>query len=141
MGNQNRAKIKEAIKRFSYRVEWSDEDEVFIARALEMPSILAHADTAEDALKEIKMPLQMAMEAMLEEGEELPVPLSLHKFKGKFLIRTTPEMHRELTIQALESDVSLNQYILTKLGLLGIGPRSEKEGPRKVSNLLRPKTS
>lgn len=108
--------INDVLKRFSYRAEWSEEDGVFIARALEMPSILAHAETPEDAIKEVKIPLEMALESMLENGESLPEPIALLKFKGKFLVRTTPEMHKEITIRAAESGVSVNHYVLTKLG-------------------------
>ncbi len=107
--------ISDCLKKYSYRVEWSEEDGVYIAKALEVPSILAHADTQEDAIREVKIPLAMALEAMVEEGEKLPEPLSLVKFRGKLVVRTTPEKHRELTIQAAEAGVSVNQYILTKI--------------------------
>ena len=107
--------INECLKKYSYRAEWSEEDGVYIARALEVPSIFAHAATPEDAIKEVKVPIAMALEEMLSEGLDLPEPISLHKFKGRLLVRTTPEQHKELTIRAAESGVSVNQYILTKL--------------------------
>jgi predicted RNase H-like HicB family nuclease len=107
--------INEYLNKYSYRAEWSEEDGVFIAKAIEVPSILAHAETPEDAIKEVKVPLAIALEALCEDGESLPEPISLHKFKGRFLVRTTPELHKEITIQAAESGVSVNQYVLTKL--------------------------
>ena len=107
--------VSEALKKYTYRAEWSEDDEAFIARALELPSLLAHADTPEGAIKELKVALNVALDSMIEEGQDLPEPISLHKFKGKFLVRTTPEMHKEITIQAAESGVSVNQFVLTKL--------------------------
>lgn len=107
--------ISEFLNKYSYRAEWSEEDGSFIAKAIEVPSILAHSSTPEGAIKEVKVPLSMALESMLEDGQELPEPISLHKFKGKFLVRTTPELHKEITIQAAESGVSVNQFVLTKL--------------------------
>lgn len=108
--------VNEYLKKYSYRVVWSEEDGVYIAHAIEVPSILAHASSAEDAIKEVKVPLEIALEAMIESGEEVPEPIATHKFKGKFLVRTTPEQHKELALRAAESGVSMNQYILTKLG-------------------------
>ena len=107
--------VSEFLNKYSYRAEWSEEDGVFIAKAIEVPSILAHSSTPEGAIKEVKVPLSIALESMLEDGQELPEPISLHKFKGKFLVRATPELHKEITIQAAESGVSLNQFVLTKL--------------------------
>lgn len=109
------SKASEYINKYTYRAEWSEEDGVFIAKALEIPSILAHADSPENAIKELKVALKLALDLMIEEGLSLPKPMSLHNFKGKFLIRTTPELHKEITLQAAESGVSVNQFILLKL--------------------------
>lgn len=109
------SKANEYINKYTYRAEWSEEDGVFIAKVLEIQSILAHGDSPENAIKELKIALKIALDSMSEEGLALPKPMSLHNFKGKFLIRTTPELHKEITIQAAESGVSVNQFILLKL--------------------------
>jgi len=108
-------KLQKVLNKYTFRSEWSEEDGVFIARAIEVPSVLAHAETPEDAIKELRIALRVALQEMAKEGLEIPEPISLHKFKGRFLIRATPELHKEMTIQAAESGVSLNQFILTKL--------------------------
>ena len=48
---------------------------------------------------------------MKKQGEPIPEPLSTKKFSGKFIIRITPALHRELAIEAQESQISLNRYI------------------------------
>lgn len=53
---------------------------------------------------------------MEEDGQKLPEPIAIHKYKGSLSVRTTPELHKELAISAAESGVSINQYILSKLG-------------------------
>ena len=113
---KNLKKINEFLNKYSYRAEWSEEDGVYIAKALEVPSVLAHAMTPEDAIKEVKVPLALALEGMLEENQPLPEPIAIHSFGGKFMVRTSPEKHRELTLRAAESGVSVNQYVLSKLG-------------------------
>lgn len=109
-------KIQELVNKLTYRAEWSDEDQVYIAYAVELPSVKAHADTPEDAIREVKQPIEVALEWMKEDGKPLPEPLSLQKFKGNLTLRTTPEKHREIATRAAESNVSINQYILSKLG-------------------------
>jgi predicted RNase H-like HicB family nuclease len=109
-------KIDELVNKFTYRVEWSEEDQVYIACAIELASVKAHAETAEGALAEVKTPLRMVLEMMIEKGEELPEPISIQKFKGNLTLRTTPEKHREIATRAAEAHVSINQYILSKLG-------------------------
>ena len=42
-------KIYELTEKYTYRVEWSEEDKTHIARCLEFPSLMAHGDTTEDA--------------------------------------------------------------------------------------------
>jgi hypothetical protein len=52
---------------------------------------------------------------MQANGESLPESLSLQKYSGKFMVRTTPEIHRQLVVQAVESGVSLNRLVNSKL--------------------------
>ena len=101
--------------KYTFRTQWSDEDDVHICRCLEFPSLSAHGPTPEDALKEIQFVVAEAIRWMAEEGEEIPEPLGIRKFSGKYPLRITPELHRELAMRAAEQKVSLNQYIQTKL--------------------------
>ena len=52
---------------------------------------------------------------METNGESVPDPLSLQKYSGKFMVRTTPEVHRRLAVQAMESGVSLNRLVNSRL--------------------------
>ncbi len=114
--NERAKQISEILNRFAYRAEWSEEDDVFIAFALELPSVKAHSNTPEGAVKEVKTPIRMALEMMIENGEKLPEPLSTQSYKGNLSVRTTPEKHKEIAIRAAEAHVSINQYILSKIG-------------------------
>ncbi len=107
--------FKKLINKLTYRAEWSDDDKVYVAYAIELPSVKAHGKTAEEAIKEVKIPIEETLEWMSEEGEQLPEPISLQHFKGNLTVRTTPERHREIAIRAAESGVSINQYILSKI--------------------------
>ena len=101
--------------KYTFRTQWSADDEVHISRCLEFPSLATHGKTPEDALKKIQFVVAESIRWMSEKEEEIPEPLGVKKFSGKYPLRLTPELHRELAMRAAEQKVSLNQYIQTKL--------------------------
>ena len=52
---------------------------------------------------------------MEANNEPLPEPLVDRPYSGKIHFRTTPEVHRKLTIRAAEAKVSLNRYLNSKI--------------------------
>jgi len=44
-------KEKKDIEKYTYRIEWSEDDHCHIARCLEFPSLAAHGDIIEEALR------------------------------------------------------------------------------------------
>jgi predicted HicB family RNase H-like nuclease len=101
------------LEKYTYRVEWSAEDKVHIARCLEFPSLMAHGESIESALSEIEKVVEEAIAWM--ENEEIPKPFGLKKYKGNLTLRIPPELHRRLSIRCAEEGISLNQYILSKI--------------------------
>jgi predicted RNase H-like HicB family nuclease len=107
--------MKNVIDKYTYRIEWSEEDQVFIAKCLEFPGLMAHGDSNEEALKEIKVVVTEAIKWLKEDKKQIPEPLGLLKYKGKLTLRVPPEVHKELAIKSAEEGVSINQYILSRL--------------------------
>ena len=68
--------INEYIKTYSYIVQYSSEDEVFLAKCIEM-GIMAHGDSQEEAIREIKEAVRVHLLMMLEDGEDIPQPRSI----------------------------------------------------------------
>jgi len=108
-------KIYELTEKYTYRVEWSEEDKTHIARCLEFPSLMAHGDTIEGALKEIKEVVLNTIEWMDFENERIPEPFGMKRFKGNLTLRVPAEVHKNLVIKSAEEGVSVNQYILSKI--------------------------
>jgi len=100
---------------YVYSVVWSEEDEAFIGRVLEFPSLAAHGSTQAKALNEIRSVVEHTFEDLLESGEEVPEPLNKRPYSGKLVVRLPKYLHRQLAIEAAEEGVSLNQLISTKL--------------------------
>jgi len=107
--------MKNDISKYTYRIEWSEDDHCHVARCLEFPSLAAHGDTIEEALREIEYVVSESVKWMQEEGEAAPKPLGLKKFKGHLTLRIPPGKHRDLAIRCAEEGVSLNSFILSRL--------------------------
>ena len=104
-----------SIDKYTYRIEWSEVDQCHVARCLEFPSLAAHGDTIEEALREIEYVVAKSVKWMQEAGEAAPEPLGLKKFKGLLTLRIPPEKHRDLAIRCAEEGISLNRFILSRL--------------------------
>ena len=99
--------------KYTVIVEWSEGDGLFLARALEFPSVIAHGKSGGEALNELTLALSESIKWMKEEGESLPVPLGEREYKGNISLRLPPETHRELALLAAKNNLSINQLITT----------------------------
>jgi len=107
--------MDDIVNKYTYRIEWSEEDQIYLARCLEFPGLSAHADANEKALQQIKYVVSEAIEWLREDKRDIPKPLGLKKYKGKLTLRVPPEVHRKLAVKSAEEGVSINQYIISKL--------------------------
>jgi predicted RNase H-like HicB family nuclease len=107
--------MKNSIDKYTYRIEWSEDDQCHVARCLEFSSLAAHGNTIEEALREIEYVVAESVKWMQEEGKAAPEPLGLKKFKGLLTLRIPPEKHRDLAIRCAEEGISLNRFILSRL--------------------------
>ncbi len=103
------------IDKYTYRVEWSEEDQVHIARCLEFKSLVAHGKSIESAIHEIKNVVEESVQWMIEEGEKVPEPFGVKQYKGHLTVRVPSDVHRSIAIKSAEQGVSINQYILSKI--------------------------
>ncbi|MFC3853988.1 type II toxin-antitoxin system HicB family antitoxin [Salinispirillum marinum] len=103
------------IDRYTYRVTWSEADQEHVGLCVEFPSLSLLAENPELALKGIRQLVHDCVADMQQSDEPVPEPLSSKQFSGKFMVRVPPETHRQLTIEAAESGVSLNRLISSKL--------------------------
>jgi len=107
--------MKHDINKYTYRIEWSEDDNAHIARCLEFPSLAAHGKTPERALKEIEAVVTESVKWIEEENGIAPEPLGTRHYKGNITLRVPPDVHRTLAILSAEQGVSVNQLILSRL--------------------------
>lgn len=53
---------------------WSNEDKVFVAEVPELPGCMAHGDTQEAALANVKEAIQLWIDTAKEFGDPVPEP-------------------------------------------------------------------
>ncbi len=107
--------MKHDQNKYTYRIEWSVEDQLHIARCIEFPSLAAHGATPEKALREIEDVVAESIRWIEEEGGVVPEPLGARHYRGNITLRVPPDVHRGLAILSAEQGVSINQLVLSRL--------------------------
>jgi len=100
---------------YTYRVTWSEDDNEYVGLCAEFPSLSWLSTTPEAALKGIRAVVAEVVKDMKKNGEEVPQPIAIKNYSGKFMVRVPPEVHRNLAIQAAESGVSINRLVSSRL--------------------------
>jgi len=62
------------MDRYEIILYWSAEDAAFIAEVPELPGCMAHGDTKEETLANIKEAMQLWVETAREFGDPIPEP-------------------------------------------------------------------
>ena len=96
---------------YTYRVTWSEDDHEYVGLCVEFPSLSWLSPTPEAALKGIRDVVAHVVKDMKAKKEEVPEPIAPKHFSGKFIVRVTPDSHRELALRAAEAGVSLNRLV------------------------------
>ncbi len=60
--------------RYEIILYWSNEDQVFVAETPELPGCLAHGETEESALANIKEAMGLWLDTAKKYGDEIPQP-------------------------------------------------------------------
>lgn len=117
-----------------------DEDLGWFASVRELPGCMSDGDTPDHAVSNLREVMYDWMEAALEDVKSIPVPACMQKKTGKFIVRTSPELHQQLTETAQEQGVSTNQLCSTLLasGIAKAHDDAELNGLRtEIRNLAQ----
>jgi len=100
---------------YTYRVTWSEEDGEYVGLCTEFPSLSWLASEPEEALQGMRQVVAEVVADLQANGEQIPEPLAVRKYSGRFMVRIPPDLHRRLALEAAESGVSLNRLAADKL--------------------------
>lgn len=73
------------------------------------------APTAPQAVAAIEEAVDQHLADLRSSKDSLPTPLSDRRHSGTFVVRTSPELHARLALEAVEQGVSMNQWIVQRL--------------------------
>ena len=100
---------------YTYRVTWSEEDQEYVGLCTEFPSLSWLAETQELTLNGIRQLVGNVISDMKKNNDKIPIPISIRKYSGKFMVRIPPEVHRKLAEIAAEEGVSINRLVSARL--------------------------
>ena len=103
------------VERYTYRVQWSEEDQEFVATCAEFPYLSWLEGTQGEALNGIVRLVRETVADRLKRGKDVPEPISTKDYSGHFKVRIPPDRHRALATEAAEQDISLNRLVSDKL--------------------------
>jgi predicted HicB family RNase H-like nuclease len=103
------------VNNYTYRAEWSFEACEYVGRCLEFPRQFSRAPTAQQAIHAIEGIVAEIVADQEECGETPPTSISDRRYSGSFVVRTSPQLHAKLVIEANEQGVSLNHWVVQKL--------------------------
>ena len=137
----NIEKEREYYAKLPYTVmlePWDDgKGPYWVARIAELPHCLIHADTPEEAVKEILEVKMDWIKSNLERGLPVPEPRP-RNYSGQIRLRISPSLHKLLTYRAETEGMSLNQYMATALAT-SAGITTGPAHLRKARRLTRTK--
>jgi predicted RNase H-like HicB family nuclease len=62
------------MDRYEIIIYWSTEDDAFIAEVPELPGCMAHGDTHEETLANVKEAMRLWLDTAREFGDPIPEP-------------------------------------------------------------------
>ena len=87
----------------------------YFATVQEFDGCMSDGDSYAEACKNIQKAMELWIEAKLEGGFHVPLPIDESQYSGKFNLRIPKSLHAKLAMEAANEGVSLNQYALYRL--------------------------
>jgi len=122
--------VKKEAFRYRILVEWSDEDQAFIARVPALPGCLVHGATAEKAAREAEVAAGVMLDVMKEDGKVPPPVDAVADYSGQLRLRLPKSLHETVSQIATAEGVSINTLMLSLIAE-GCG-RREASSPATV---------
>lgn len=103
------------MDKYSISIQWSDEDNGYIATVPELKGLSAFGTSKEEAFRELQVAKEAYIDVFKEDGCELPEPDLLNNYSGQFRLRLPKSLHAYLSKTAERENVSSNTLIISML--------------------------
>ncbi|MBW1940889.1 MAG: toxin-antitoxin system HicB family antitoxin [Deltaproteobacteria bacterium] len=91
-------------------VEWSEEDQCYVGSIPGWIGKCCHGDNEEEVYHELCQILEEWIELYEKDGIPLPSKITAKNYSGKFQLRVDSDLHKALTIRAMQENESLNSF-------------------------------
>ncbi len=106
---------------YPVRIEYDDEDALFVAEFLDLPGCSATGSTVAEAYERAQEAKSEWLRLTLEQGLPVPKPSKARDYSGRILVRLPVSLHATLADRARINGASLNQYIVHLLSAGTVG--------------------
>jgi predicted HicB family RNase H-like nuclease len=101
--------------RYTHRAEYAPESGEYVGGCLEFPAHYSRAPTAHGAIEGIEQIVEEIVADLESCGAKPPDSVTDRRYSGNFVVRTSPQLHSRLVVEANEQGVSLNHWVIQKL--------------------------
>ena len=84
----------------------------YVVRFPELPGCLTCADTLEEAIRNAADCKKEWLTVAIEDGIDIPEPVSEDEYSGQFKLRIPKSLHKSLAEHSKAEGISMNQYCL-----------------------------
>jgi len=129
----------EDLKALDYpvKIEYDDEDSLFVADFLDLPGCSATGSTVAEAYERAQEAKTEWLRVTLEQGLPIPRPSKTREYSGRLLLRLPVSLHAKLSDRARVNGASLNQYIVHLLSAGAVGDEVDRKLEAVTKQLQR----
>jgi|GEM_PF-1363547 len=111
---KDRKKQPDRSSVFEYQVNivFDPRDGIYVARVPELENCHSHGDTPEQALTRAREAIELWIETARRRKMPVPEPVSRRKFSGRFVLRTSEDLHARLAQVAMGKGQSMNDLVV-----------------------------
>lgn len=116
----------------------TEDGMLYEATVKELPDVSVYAETFQEAYELACDAIESLKELAEDQGRVFPNPSTIdNEYSGKFVVRLTKSLHRDLALAATEQGVSLNQYVVSLLSV-NFGFRTATEAASTLVSITQP---
>jgi predicted RNase H-like HicB family nuclease len=109
--------MKRKTPKLDYQINlrFDQRDNIYVAFVPELANCHSHGETPFEALEMIQEAIDLWIQAASENDIPIPKPINQREFSGRFLLRTSPNLHKALASEALKHGKSMNEFVVDML--------------------------
>jgi predicted RNase H-like HicB family nuclease len=108
--SHTRVQTMKPSDRYLKIVEWSEEDQCYVGSCPGLFHGGVHGPEESKVYSDLCNLVEEWITDAVSSGEPLPVPTAGRDYSGNFMLRVGKELHKSLTIRAMQQGQSLNKY-------------------------------